>query len=146
MKKLSAIFFFSFFALSALCQSGREAEVWARVDAINKAVFEAKDSAALEDLVADKATYGHSTGEIDDKRAMIHRSVSNTDVYKNITVEKSGVINAGEAVVVRYILRADVLKEGNTTPLNIGILQVWAKDKGKWKLFARQAIKVNPKS
>ena len=145
MKKLLIIFLTTFFSSSAFCQSDKEAEVWARVEAINKAVFEARDSAALEDLVADKVTYGHSTGEIDDKRAMIRRSVSSKDVYKNTVVEKSGVTYAGETVIVRYTLRADVVKEGITSPINISILQVWAKDKRKWRLFARQAVKINPK-
>ncbi len=145
MKKLFATLSISFFALSVFCQSGKDAEVWARVEALNKAIFEDKDSAAIEDLVNNAVTYGHSTGIIENKPAMVHTSVSSTDVYKNILQERQGAISAGQAVIVRYILRADVVKDGNTTPLNIGILQVWAKDKGKWQLFARQAVKVNPK-
>lgn len=145
MKKLFAIVFLSFFSFSAFCQIGKEAQVWARVEALNKAIFEDKDSAAIDDLVSDAVTYGHSTGIIENKPAMVHTSVSSTDEYKNISQERQGTIQAGQTVIIRYILRADVVKDGNTTPLNIGILQVWAKDKGKWRLFARQAVKVNPK-
>ncbi len=145
MKKVLFILLIAFFASSSFCQSGKEAEVWARVDALNKAVFETKDSAAIEDLVSKAVTYGHSTGDVENKPVMLHNAVVNAQVYNNLLVERSGTTNAGETVIVRYILRADVVKEGNTSPLNIGILQVWAKDGGKWRLFARQAVKVNPK-
>lgn len=145
MNKFFTVLLITFSSLSAFSQSGKEAEVWARVEALNKAIFEDKDSAAIEDLVSDAVTYGHSTGIIENQPAMVHTSVSSTDVYKNISQERQGTIQAGQTFIIRYILRADVVKDGNTTPLNIGILQVWARDKGKWRLFARQAVKVNPK-
>lgn len=145
MKQFLIILLITLFTSSAFGQSGKEAEVWTRVDALNKAVFETKDSAAIQDLVAEAVTYGHSTGDIENKPLMLHNAVHNTQVYRNLSVEKLGVSTAGETVIVRYILRADVIKNGNTSPLNLGILQVWARNKGKWRLFARQAVKVNPK-
>lgn len=146
MEKLFTVLLFSFITLTAFSQAGKEAEVWARVEALNKAVFETKDSAAIQDLVADSVTYGHSTGDVENKPVMLHNAVTNAQVYNNLSLERVGATRAGETIIVRYILRADVLKDGNTTPLNIGILQVWGKDKGKWRLFARQAVKVPPKS
>lgn len=119
--------------------------VWERALALNKAIFETKDSAAIQDLVAANVTYGHSGGNIEDKPVMIRGAVSNVEVYNNISVEKLSVGNAGNTVIVRYILRAEGVKNGVTNPLNLSILQVWAKDKGKWVLFARQAVKINPK-
>lgn len=145
MNRFLSVLLITFSTLPAFSQSGKEAEVWARVEALNKAIFEDKDSAAIRELVADVVTYGHSTGDVENKPVMLHNAVTNAQVYNNLLVERLGTTRAGETVIVRYILRADVLKDGNTTPLNIGILQVWGKDKGKWRLFARQAVKVNPK-
>ena len=146
MKKLLFILFLSFCTSIAFGQTGKEAEVWTKVEALNKAIFETKDSAAIQDLVAENVTYGHSTGLIENKPVMLHNAVSAPDVYKNLLLERLGTTYAGQTVVVRYILRAEVLKDGNTSPLNISIMQVWGKDKGKWKLYARQAVKVTPKS
>lgn len=146
MKKLLFILFLSFCTPIAFGQTGKEAEVWTKVEALNKAIFETKDSAAIQDLVAENVTYGHSTGLIENKPVMLHAAVSSPDVYKNLSLERLGTTYAGQTAVVRYILRAEVLKDSNTSPLNISIMQVWGKDKGKWKLYARQAIKVNPKS
>ena len=146
MKKLLFILFLSFCTSIAFGQTGKEAEVWTKVEALNKAIFETKDSAAIQDLVAENVTYGHSTGLIENKPVMLHNAVSSPDVYKNLTLERLGTTYAPQTTVVRYILRGEVLKDGNTSPLNISIMQVWGKDKGKWKLYARQAVKVAPKS
>ncbi len=145
MLKVLSILFFSFFTSSSFCQSGKEAEVWVKAEALNKAVFETKDSAAIQELVAETVTYGHSTGAVENKPVMLHNAVTNVQVYKNLSIEKLNTTEAGKTVIIRYILRADVIKDGNTSPLDIGILQVWAKEHGKWRLFARQAVKVNPK-
>jgi hypothetical protein len=130
---------------SAYSQAGNDAQVWARVDALNKAVFETKDSAAIQDLVADSLTYGHSTGVIENKPVMLHNAVHSAEVYSNLSTERLAAVKAGDGVIVRYILRGDVVKNADAYPLNIGVMQVWAKNNGKWRLFARQAVKVNPK-
>lgn len=145
MKYLLIILFTTIIARNANSQTNMYEQVWQQAEALNKAIFETKDSAAIEDLVAKEVTYGHSGGTIEDKVTMLHNAVANKEVYKSITIERLGAINAGNTVVIRYILRANVLKEGNTSALNIGIMQVWAKDRGNWRLFARQAVKVNPK-
>ena len=145
MKKSLLILFLSFTTLLVFSQSGKEAEVWSRVEALHKAVFETKDSAAIQDLVAENVTYGHSTGVLENKPVMLHNAVHSLEDYKNLSLERLSTTYAGSTVIIRYILRADVTKQGDKYPLNIEILQVWAKDKGKWRLFARQAVKVAPK-
>ena len=44
------------------------------------------------------------------------------------------------------ILRAISVENGTETPLNLAILQVWRKENGKWRIWARQAVKIPPKS
>jgi len=145
MGKLLFIIFLSFCTSIGFSQAGKDAEVWAKVEALNKAIFEAKDSATIQDLVAENVTYGHSTGVLESKSVMLHNAIHSLENYKNISLERLSTTYAGPAAIIRYILRADVTKENDKYPLNIGIMQVWGKDKGKWKLYARQAVKVNPK-
>ena len=33
-------------------------------------------------------------------------------------------------------------REGKTTPVKIGVLMVWHKQDGHWKLLARQAVRL----
>lgn len=144
MKKIVIVLFSSFVALLAFGQSSEEAKVWARADALRKAVFETKDSVALYDLVGSKVTYGHSGGNIEDKPTMVHNAVISKTIYKNTSVEKLSIAFIKETAILREIFRAtSVDDKGVESPLNISILQVWIKERGKWKLFARQAVKVN---
>lgn len=145
MKKLLVLLLACFVSSFAFSQS-KEDKVWARVDALNKAVFGTKDSIAMKDLVSTKLTYGHSGGNLEDMKTMVTNAATSKTTYRNLTTEKISLIWADDAAIVRYILRAGSVDEkGVETPLNIGIMQVWAKEHGSWKLFARQAVKVNPK-
>lgn len=146
MKKLVVVLLTSFVALFAIGQSSEQAKVWAGADALRKAVFETKDSAALYDLVGSKVTYGHSGGNIEDKPTMIHNAVVSKTTYRNTSVEKLSITFIKETAILREIFRATSVDEkGVESPLNLNILQVWIKDHGKWRLFGRQAVKINPK-
>ncbi len=144
--KLVIVLLTSFVAQFAFAQSSEEAKVWARADALRKAVFETKDSAALLDLVGSKVTYGHSGGNIEDKPTMVHNAIISKTTYRNTSVEKLSIAFIKETAILREIFRATSVDEkGVESPLNLSILQVWIKEQGKWRLIARQAVKVNPK-
>lgn len=146
MKKLLFILLLLICISSVFSQRDKEAEVWTKVEDLHKAIFETKDSAVIQKLVADSVTYGHSTGLLENKLVMLHNTVHNLENYKNFSFERLSTTQVGSTVIVRFIFRADVTKEGATNPLNLSIMQVWGKDKGDWKLFARQAVKIPPKS
>jgi hypothetical protein len=120
-----------------------EKNIWQRVKQLNEAIFIAKDSVALEGLLADKLTYGHSGGKIEDRREMIHGAVSSATTYNNFRMESPTVFFQKNTAIVRHELQAvSVDKEGKQSPLHIGILQVWVKQSKQWKLTARQAVKL----
>ena len=145
MKKVIFLFVVTFFNVTVFGQSNKQNQVWLKAEALNKAVFETKDSVAINGLVAESVTYGHSTGLIEDKPTMLQNAVHNPDGYKNISFERLSAKPAGKSFIVRYILRGDQIKATETVPLNLSIIQVWGTEKGQWKLFARQAVKIAPK-
>ncbi|WP_165958123.1 nuclear transport factor 2 family protein [Segetibacter sp. 3557_3] len=128
-----------------LAQSADEKAVWARVEALNDAVFGTKDEATIRELVSTKLTYGHSAGNIEDQQTMIQNASKSKAVYNNKSTERLGLFFVDKTAIVRYIFRATSVENGNEAPLNISLLQVWAKEKNKWKLVARQAVRVSPK-
>ena len=71
MKHFLSIGLFLLIVTATLAQSANDNQVWSRVEALSKAVFETKDSIALLDLVSSKVTYGHSNGNIEDKAVMV---------------------------------------------------------------------------
>jgi ketosteroid isomerase-like protein len=43
---------------------------------------------------------------------------------------------------VRHILTGETERDGKTNPVKIGVLMVWHKQDGHWKLLARQAYRL----
>ena len=146
MKNLLFVLLLITASLGTLGQSANENQVWNRVEALTKAIFDTKDSVALLDLVSSKVTYGHSGGNIEDKATMVQKAVASKTVYKNSVSEKVSVDIDGNTAVVRQNFRATSVENGTETPLNLAILQVWKKENGKWRIWARQAVKVVPKT
>ena len=48
----------------------------------------------------------------------------------------------GNDAIVRHMFTAENVAEGKTNAIKIGILMIWQKQGGRWKLLARQAYKV----
>src|SRR5215207_2082056 len=146
MKKLFSISLFFLISIAVFSQSSNDSQIWSRVEALTRAIFETKDSTALLDLVSTRVSYGHSGGNVEDKATMVQKAVSSKTSYKNIVFEKVSVDVDGNTAIVRHNFRAISIENGTETPLNLAILQVWKKQNRKWRIWARQAVKVPPKS
>jgi hypothetical protein len=146
MKNFLFISLFFLISMAAVAQSSTDNQVWSRVEALTKAIFEAKDSVALQDLVSKRVSYGHSGGNIEDKATMIQKAVASKTTYKNSVFEKVSVDVDGNTAIVRHNFRAMSVENDTETALNLAILQVWKKENGKWRIWARQAVKIPPKS
>ncbi len=137
---------FLIISFGSFAQSSKEEEVWSRVEALHKAVFESKDSMSMKDLVSENLTYGHSGGNLENKQVMVHNASVSPTVYKNSEFERLSIDVNKKTAIVRHNFRAiSVDEKGNESPLNLGLLQVWKKEGGKWRLWARQAVKIAPK-
>lgn len=129
-------------SLSSFAQN-EEAILAQRITAFNKAVFTDKDSATIDELLADKVSYGHSSGVIQNRKEMIRGAVGASIAFNDLTMEAPSIYFENKTAIARHELKAvTVDKSGKESPLHIGILQVWIKQKGKWKLTARQAYKL----
>lgn len=147
MKRTALFALLTFVFAQTFAQSKAEADVWKSVEALTKAVFETKDSAAIDALVVADATYAHSSGVVENKKEMVHAAVTAAANYKNIEIEKGTISIQGNTAVLRHNLRAvSVAPNGSESPLNLGILQVWRKENGKWKIWGRQAVRIPAKS
>jgi len=145
MKKLLSIALL-LVSLNVFGQSTEE-KVWRRVEELTKAVFDTKDSVALEGLVNKYLTYAHSSGLVEDRPTMIHAAVSSPLKYKNISIERGSINIDRKTAVLRHNLRGVSIDEkGVESPLNLGILQVWKKEHGKWRIWARQAVRIPAKT
>ena len=144
IKNMKRLFVIPLLALviHSSAQTG-EQKVLQRVKQLNDAIFINKDSVALEGLLADKVTYGHSIGRLENRTEMIHGAITSPNTYSNFIMDSASVFFENNTAVVRHVLRAvSIDKEGKQLPLHLGVLQVWIKQNKQWKLMARQSVKL----
>lgn len=122
-------------------QSADEAAVLQAVEALNKAML-AADRASLNDLVADQLSYGHSSGMIQTKAQFVDVIANKETTYKSITLTEPTTVVAANNAIVRHVAAIEYETGGKAATAKIGILQVWTKQDGHWKLLARQAFKI----
>ena len=143
MKKIIAFFLLTICVVAANAQTADEAAIAAKVEILNKAIFVNKDIAALETLLANEITYGHSGGNLQNRSEMIKGVMDDTKTYSDVKTEVGTILFSGKSVVVRHIISAmQKEKDGKVSPLKLQVLQVWVKEKKTWKLLARQAVKI----
>ncbi|MEE7490332.1 nuclear transport factor 2 family protein [Methylobacterium oryzae] len=111
------------------------------VDALTKALL-AADGPALDALVLDGLSYGHSSGQVQDKAAFIETLTSRRSTFPSITLSDRSVSVVGDDAIARHVFTGEVVSGGKTSPVHIGVMQVWHSDGGRWRLLARQAFKI----
>ena len=125
----------------SLAQSGDEAAVNKAVDDLRKAMMSG-DKAQLEALVDDKLSYGHSGGVIENKKQFVDVVASKKTTYKSITLSDASVSVAGDNAIARHVFSAEFESDGKPGTAKVGVMQVWHKSGGNWKLLARQAFRL----
>jgi len=127
----------------AIGQSKDETEILANSRRLHQAIFGNKDSAALGQLFARTLTYGHSNGRIQNREEAIDGIIHNKSTYTDTSLKSYNVMINDDAAVVRYVIReTETNAEGKAVPLRLAIMLVWVEEKGKWKLFGRQAVRL----
>jgi ketosteroid isomerase-like protein len=96
----------------------------------------------LSDLVADQLSYGHSSGKIENKKEFIEALVSGKSNFNIIEFKDQTATMSGNTALVRHKLLAEMTDGGKISNITIGVLLVWTKEKGEWKLLGRQAYKL----
>ena len=112
------------------------------VEALRKATL-AQDKAKLEQLLADQVSYGHSSGRVENKTEVINGVMNRKSVVKSIDFPELKVAVVGNGAVARHLWVSQSEMDGKPTTTKIGVLQVWQKQDGNWKLLARQGYKLD---
>jgi Domain of unknown function (DUF4440) len=122
-------------------QSKDEQAVTTAVESLRKAMVD-PDKATLDALVLDELTYGHSNGLIQDKAAFEAALLSKSSAFVTIDLSDQTVKFVGNTAWVRHTLSATTNDGGKPGTTHLSVLLVWLKQKGQWRLFARQAVKI----
>ena len=126
---------------AALAQGTEEAAVNAAVEALRQAMVSA-DKAKLEAIVSDQLSYGHSSGVVETKAQFVSVVAGKKTIYKSINLLEPGTTVVGNSAIVRHVFTAETETDGKPGSPKVGVLQVWQKGDGGWKLLARQAFRL----
>ncbi|MDO8343012.1 MAG: nuclear transport factor 2 family protein [Cellvibrio sp.] len=104
------------------------------------------DSKALRALSAPQLSYGHSSGNMEDQAAFIDKIASGKSDFVTMELADQTISISGDVALVRHKLNADIKDGGVPNRIHLGVLLVWQKQAGDWKLLARQAFKYPPQA
>jgi ketosteroid isomerase-like protein len=128
-------------SMNTQAQSADEKQVAAAVQALKTAMVSGNKS-QLEAIASPNLTYGHSSGLLEDKDAFVKNITSGHSDFVSIDLSEQTIKVDGDVALVRHKLAAKTNNDGTPGSTNLGVLLVWKKQQGKWKLLARQAFKL----
>ena len=79
---------------------------------------------------------------VEDKARFIDVIAGKRTVYKSATHADQSVAVAGDNAIVRHVFSTETESEGRPGSARVGVMQVWQKQGGQWRLLARQAFRI----
>jgi ketosteroid isomerase-like protein len=141
MKRLSVIFLLLAAVLGTKAQSKDETDVAAGVEKLRAAMVSG-NKADLESVLSDDLNYSHSGGQVQTKAIFVESITTKASDFKTIELTGQTISVIGDVAVVKHTLIADTNDGGKPAHIQLGIVLVWKKAKGQWKLIARRAFHV----
>jgi ketosteroid isomerase-like protein len=107
-----------------------------------KAAWLKQDQATLEAMTLPQLTYSHSDGRIEDRAKFLAGVKGRKATVKSLEFPDMTVQVAGNTAVVRHLWVSQTELDGKVTDTKIGVMQVWQKEGGGWKLLARSSYRL----
>ena len=120
-------------------QGGRSLPI--AVEHLRKAMLNA-DELKLMKTVSKNVTFGHSNGLTQTRDEFISNVVNKVEVFETLHMTDRCVKQHGDIAHERHKFTSDLWFDGNKYSVELQVLQVWAREKGVWHLYARQAFNV----
>jgi len=128
---------------SAHAQSADEAAVRNAVEELRMAWLK-QDKAKIQALIAEQLSYSHSDARLQDKTEFIAGVMSRKGTVKSLEWPELTVQVVGNNAIVRHLWVSESELDGKVTNTKIGVMQVWQKQDGGWKLLARASWRLPP--
>jgi ketosteroid isomerase-like protein len=142
MKKIGLILALMMFVVTNIySQSQAEQAVEAAVIALHSNVVN-PDQKALDMLVSNDLSYGHSAGKVENKEQFIDFLFNGPFKFTSINTAEQTINVSGKNAIVRHIFMGKATNAGVPTEIRIGNLMIWRKEGGNWRLLARQAFRL----
>jgi ketosteroid isomerase-like protein len=125
---------------SAAAQADATGDVLAAIEEYRKAMVDGNGARLLE-MSADDMSFGHANGVVQTKVEFVKTVVDKVEVFRAIKLYDHNIRVSGDLAIARHTFDADVFFEGKDQNFLLNIIQIWKKEDGRWRLFARQSFK-----
>ena len=140
-KSLILLVLMTLSVITVMAQSKDEKALAAAVGILNKCILD-PDKSLLENIASDALSYGHSGGKIQNKTEFVEDLLHGAFDFLSFDISKQSISVSGKNAIVRHDFIGKATNSGKPADVGLGILLVWRKEKGEWKLLARQAFKL----
>src|SRR5208282_5937398 len=103
-----------------------------------------QDKAKLGSLTAEQLSYSHSDARLQNKSEFIDGVMTRKGTLKSLEWPDMTVQVVGNNAVVRHLWVSESELDGKVTNTKIGVMQVWQKQDGSWRLLARASWRLPP--
>jgi ketosteroid isomerase-like protein len=110
------------------------------VEAYRKAMVDANGARLLE-MSDDAMSFGHANGVVQTKVEFVKTVVDKAEIFNSIKLYDHHIKVTGDMGIARHTFEADLVFQGQNLQLTLGIVQIWKKQDGRWRLYARQSFK-----
>ena len=141
---IKKLFIFASLILSVNFAIAQKTEVEEAVTKLSKLMVK-PDSLALDKLILNNLSYGHSSGKVQTKQEFMHSLLSAESDFVDINLTDQTVVIQNKTALVRHTLNAKTNDKNIPGNVKLYILLIWSKEKAGWKLLGRQAVKVPEK-
>jgi len=124
------------FAGPVLADTEDEAAVKKAVEEL-KAAWLKQDKATIEAMTLPQLSYSHSDARLEDKAKFIEGVMGRKATVKSLEFPDMTLQVVGDTAIVRHLWVSQTELEGKVTDTKVGVMQVWQKQDGGWKLLAR---------
>jgi Domain of unknown function (DUF4440) len=124
----------------AVAQTKDEKAIAESVETLRNAMINA-DAVILDKIIAEELSYGHSGGNIENKKEFVESLTSGKSDFITMDLTAQTIKVVDKTALVRHKLSAQTNNAGVASTINLFVLLVWQKQGGVWKLLARQAAK-----
>lgn len=101
-----------------------------------------RDSVSLNTLLHKDLEYGHSNGWEENKKELIGNNQSGSLIYLSIETDSIYGIQEGSIAKIKHIAQVKGLLGEKAFDIKLKVWQIWLKENSNWKLWARQAVKI----
>jgi hypothetical protein len=128
-------------AAPVLAMTADEVQVSQNLEAHRVALMTG-DAASLGALSAAELSYSHSDGHIEDKETFIANATNGKAKWLSLAYENPTVRIVGDTAIARFNFVGENVTGEKTAAVKLGVLTIWQKQDGQWKMLARSSTKL----